>query len=842
MKKMKKSTLAAFGIAVGLAVLAVGLLIGIWAGCSPLLLVEAPESEAGGTAAGTLSATEGELSPAGDGEMLLVLYPFGKDAPARSVAGAGSDDIQSTGRGVRNYAQVIVMEDSLTGDGTISTFDQTTDSRSLMSVKLKEGKTYHFLILQGHKNDVTNQTEKPTLLAGGYAKKAIVTGANTVKLPLVPVLVDAVITDDAGNGVPGGAIAYDPRTGAALSLNAAYLAQVKLGAVQAQAGTTASGDGLWPLKLAEPAVRRDGITWEGNSVVDAQGSYATKISDGGYTGGNAVLDAAGITVTQNTGHYVFGSSDAPLADSLAAGGKTAGSLKYAFTTGGEAGGGRFYFNLEYVPFAVTAVRWSQTGMPVWVIRNGFDDAAQDGDTSFAGDFTGNPVVNGHGAIGIIVAGGAAVTGVTVNPDTLALSVGNMWQLTAEVAPVDTANQGVTWGTSASNIASVSTNGLVTARGAGTAVITARSADRSKTGTCAVTVTPATQPPVVTSVMVSPSTASVQKGAFQYFSATVQGTNNPAQTVIWAIDEAVVSGTGITNGLLTVAALETATSLTVRATSAAAPGISDTAAVTVTDLPPAAATLSGGTVTISATKANSQHVGGVAASATLIINLINATVRTAINNTSAAGWVQTVAGLTFTATATAGASIISIAVGGTPTETSAATGASITLPAGTLNDTNGSAIASALPVIGTINYNIGAEPESAVLPPLETDLTACIGRPKTGEEPIPPLTAGSSATGSFDTGQYTGTVTWSHNNAAHTGVIFDELNDGFWGSTVYMATAVLTAKSGYTFTGVSFSHSGATKVTPTANTGDTITVTILFPNTDVGSGSAGGDPY
>jgi hypothetical protein len=599
MKRMKKSTLAAFGIAVGLAVLGLSLVIGVWAGCSPLLLAVGPAAEAGGAAEGALAATEGDISPAGDGELLLVLYPFGKDAPARSVVGAGSEDIQSRGRGVRNYAQIIVMEDSGTADGAIFTFDQTTASKSALSVKLKAGKTYHFLILHGHKNDVSSQTEKPTLLAGGYAKKALVAGKNELALPLVPVLVDAALNVNAGNGAPGSSVPYSPAQGASLSPGTAYLAQVKLGAVQAEA--TATGDGLWPLKLAEPAVRREGI-WESNSAAGEPGSFATKISLGGYAGGNVVLDAAGITVTQNTGHYVFGASDALLNDSLAAGTQTAGSLKYAFTTGALEGGGRFYFNLEYTPFAVTAARWGQTGMPSWVIRNGFDDAAQDGNTSFAGDFINtSPTVNGHGAIGITV--GAVVHAVppqiTVQPQgasyaqnaaatalNVSATVSDGGVLTYQWYSNGTNNS--SGGTVLTGAAAASYTPLTTAAGTVYYYVVVTNTNNAATSTktasatsntAAVTVTNSSA--AVTSVMVSPSTASVQKGAFQYFSATVQGTNNPAQTVTWTIVETVVGGTGITTaGLLTVAEGETAASLTVRATSTADTGKYGEAEVTI----------------------------------------------------------------------------------------------------------------------------------------------------------------------------------------------------------------------------------------------------------------------
>jgi hypothetical protein len=89
------------------------------------------------------------------------------------------------------------------------------------------------------------------------------------------------------------------------------------------------------------------------------------------------------------------------------------------------------------------------------------------------------------------------------------------------------------------------------------------------------------PPTVSSVTVSPAAANVEKGQTQAFTATVEGTYDPAQTVIWTV-EGGGSGTVISSntGLLTVAAGETATSLTIRATSTYDATQSGTAAVTV----------------------------------------------------------------------------------------------------------------------------------------------------------------------------------------------------------------------------------------------------------------------
>jgi hypothetical protein len=87
-------------------------------------------------------------------------------------------------------------------------------------------------------------------------------------------------------------------------------------------------------------------------------------------------------------------------------------------------------------------------------------------------------------------------------------------------------------------------------------------------------------PVVTGVTVSPGTADVVKGGTQTFTATVNGIHNPAQTVTWTVSGGG-AGTAITpGGVLTVAAGETAATLTVTATSTQDPGKSGAANVTI----------------------------------------------------------------------------------------------------------------------------------------------------------------------------------------------------------------------------------------------------------------------
>ena len=85
----------------------------------------------------------------------------------------------------------------------------------------------------------------------------------------------------------------------------------------------------------------------------------------------------------------------------------------------------------------------------------------------------------------------SVTGVTLNKTSLTLNVGASETLTATVTPSNATNKSVTWTSSNTGVATVDSNGKVTAVSAGSATITVKTNDGGKTATCAVTVKPKT---------------------------------------------------------------------------------------------------------------------------------------------------------------------------------------------------------------------------------------------------------------------------------------------------------------------------------------------------------------
>jgi len=83
-----------------------------------------------------------------------------------------------------------------------------------------------------------------------------------------------------------------------------------------------------------------------------------------------------------------------------------------------------------------------------------------------------------------------VTGVSLDQTELTLAAGGQAALNAAVEPSDAANKAVTWSTSNPDAATVSQDGVVTAVGAGEAVITVTTEDGGFSAECTVTVSAA----------------------------------------------------------------------------------------------------------------------------------------------------------------------------------------------------------------------------------------------------------------------------------------------------------------------------------------------------------------
>lgn len=198
---------------------------------------------------------------------------------------------------------------------------------------------------------------------------------------------------------------------------------------------------------------------------------------------------------------------------------------------------------------------------------------------------------GKTAVATVTVSSVPVASVVVTPTGSDLVAGQTTQLHAE--PRDESGQplagrAVTWSTSAPNVASVSSSGLVTAIAPGQATISAVS--EGKTGTASINVSP--KP--VSAVILSPGQGSVTVGQTLQISAQVtdaQGTVLSGRPVSFSSSNAsiaTVNGSGVVTGVAPGNVTITATS----------EGKTGTATVTVTPIPVAKVVVSPGEPNVS----------------------------------------------------------------------------------------------------------------------------------------------------------------------------------------------------------------------------------------------------
>ena len=125
----------------------------------------------------------------------------------------------------------------------------------------------------------------------------------------------------------------------------------------------------------------------------------------------------------------------------------------------------------------------------------------------------------------------AVTGVSLNKQTLSLVEGDSETLTATVAPSNATNKAVSWKSSDASVASVDNSGKVTAVKAGSATITVTTTDGSKTATCSVTVTAKTIE--VNDVGLDKSEMEMVAGDSYQFTVTLKPDNASDKTLSWS---------------------------------------------------------------------------------------------------------------------------------------------------------------------------------------------------------------------------------------------------------------------------------------------------------------------
>lgn len=175
--------------------------------------------------------------------------------------------------------------------------------------------------------------------------------------------------------------------------------------------------------------------------------------------------------------------------------------------------------------------------------------------AFRGSLNQNAV---FGALSNVATGATiaqmVVGAVTVSPTAIAGTVGQTGQFTAAVTdpsgnPIS--GQKISWSSSSSAVVTVDSTGMAKAMGPGSATVMA--ACLGKSGTAAVTVTGGGTTGQPASITITPSSASVQVGATQQFTATVKdagGNVLSGQTVSWTSSNTLVGTVANLTGLVT----------------------------------------------------------------------------------------------------------------------------------------------------------------------------------------------------------------------------------------------------------------------------------------------------
>lgn len=136
-----------------------------------------------------------------------------------------------------------------------------------------------------------------------------------------------------------------------------------------------------------------------------------------------------------------------------------------------------------------------------------------------------------------------ITALSMSESTLTINSGSTYQLSVTATPETAFYANMNWSSSDSNVATVSRNGLVTAKSGGTCTITATATDGSgQTATCELTVVQ-----MVTSITLSQTTAVLDLDATLRLTATALPENAANKNVTWSSSNEDVAT--VRNGLV-----------------------------------------------------------------------------------------------------------------------------------------------------------------------------------------------------------------------------------------------------------------------------------------------------
>jgi hypothetical protein len=359
---MKKTRSYLFGL---------GILAALFAGCFNPITVRPPEN-------------------VGDHSFTINMV-IGQDDQARTVIGPNAARIK--GKNILNFIQLIVVD---TETKEIVAFaeklrkDDEDNAATLTINALPFHKIYAFLFLMGHwERDYPNKSNgdynykdgPPTLLVAGLEEK-LITDSKTLSVIVWPIIVDTEFTTrDAA--VPMDSRSKQPEVNAATG---------KIGTVNLHKG---DWNVTWTIKCRDTG-ESDGLA----ELIEAQRIRFPEA-------GAKLLLKSKKTILRGEDRSPLEVSYDPETENVI----TLGLGDYAKGSDRVGKTGSVTFNLEYVPFnirgseeknpweafnGISAFDLAGANEPVWIIRNGINDMAQDSNTNFKTFGTGT--ANGNGAI------------------------------------------------------------------------------------------------------------------------------------------------------------------------------------------------------------------------------------------------------------------------------------------------------------------------------------------------------------------------------------------------------------------------------------------------------------
>jgi uncharacterized protein YjdB len=376
---------------------------------------------------------------------------------------------------------------------------------------------------------------------------------------------------------------------------------------------------------------------------------------------------------------------------------------------------------------------------------------------------------------------SAVSAISVTPTSIAGTPGQSDALSATVLnqngqAVDSAS--ITWGSSDTAIATVSSSGTVTLVAAGTANITATVGHLQ----ARVPTTVSRKAIRVTSISVSPSTISLYPGSTSPLSAIAKDSVNDAvtgQTITWSSSNTKVA-TVSTSGIVTAIAIGSAVISAQVGTSAGT--VTGTASVSVVQAPVTAVAVSPKTVSMTAGTKSQLTATATTASGTVVTNV---TPTWSSNNTSAA----TVSSSGMVTGVNAGSATVTVSVSGLSATASITVSAAAAAP-----------VASVTVTPATVSLAVGATQQATA-----TDKSS----------------SGATTSGT--------TPSWSSSNTGVATVSSSGLVTGVAAGTA-------------TITGTSSGHSGTMAVTVTSGSGTTSPSSAAWPNQPSGMAEFTNRPY